>query len=157
MKNYKKPSESETVKTEVVCPNDTNPIGILKGGRLVEWMDVAAAVCAQMHTEKICVTASINQVDFYVAARAGDIITISASITRSFNKSLEVFVFAFARNILTGKNQLVSQAYFTFVALAKNGKPTKTIPVKPVTLSEKKQYEEALMRKRKSHRNGKDQ
>ena len=44
------PSYSETIKTEIVCPNDTNPVGILMGGRLVEWMDVAAAVCAQVHT-----------------------------------------------------------------------------------------------------------
>ena len=67
MKNsikYKTPTASETIKTEVVCPNDTNPMGILQGGRLVEWMDIAAAVCAQTHAEKICVTASIDKVDF---------------------------------------------------------------------------------------------
>ncbi len=150
MKEYKKPSESETIKTEVVCPNDTNPMGILKGGRLVEWMAIAAAVCAQTHAEKICVTASINCVDFYEAARTGDVITISARITRSFNTSMEVFVFAFAKNVLTGKSYLISQAYFTFVALDNNGKTTKTIPVKPITLSEKRQYEEALNRKYKT-------
>lgn len=146
----KKPSESETIKTEVVCPNDTNPMGMLKGGRLVEWMDIAAAVCAQSHAEKICVTASINHVDFYEVAQTGDVITISARITRSFNTSMEVFVFAFAKNVLTKKNSLITQAYFTFVALDNNGKTTKTIPVMPVTLSEKKQYEEALSRKYRS-------
>ncbi|MBK7291155.1 MAG: hypothetical protein IPI78_13515 [Chitinophagaceae bacterium] len=51
---YKIPSDSLIFKTEVVCPNDTNPMGILKGGRLVEWMDIAAAVSAQTHAEKIC-------------------------------------------------------------------------------------------------------
>ncbi len=150
MKEYKKPSESETIKTEVVCPNDTNPMGILKGGRLVEWMDIAAAVCAQTHAERICVTASINSVDFYEVAGTGDVITISARMTRSFNTSMEVFVFAFSKNVLTGKSYLISQAYFTFVALDNNGKATKTIPVKPVTVSEKKRYEEALNRKYKS-------
>jgi acyl-CoA hydrolase len=39
-------------------------MGILQGGRLVQWMDIAAAVCAQTHAEKICVTAAINQVAF---------------------------------------------------------------------------------------------
>ena len=44
--NHKVPSALATVKTEVVCPNDANPMGILQGGRLVEWMDIGAAVCA---------------------------------------------------------------------------------------------------------------
>ncbi|MBO9202523.1 MULTISPECIES: acyl-CoA thioesterase [Niastella] len=146
----KTPAESETVKTEVVCPNDTNPMGILKGGRLVEWMDIAAAVCAQVHAEKICVTAAINSVAFYEAAGPGDVVTISARITRSFNTSMEIFVFALAKNILTGKSDLISEAYFTFVALDNGGKITKAIPVKPVTVSEKQYYEEAMNRKRKA-------
>ena len=62
--SYKNVADSETIKTEVVCPNDANPMGLLQGGRLVEWMDIGAAVCAQTHSGKICVTASINQVDF---------------------------------------------------------------------------------------------
>lgn len=145
----KKPSDSKTIKTEVVCPNDTNPMGILQGGRLVEWMDIAAAVCAQTHAGKICVTASINQVDFNAAAQVGDIITITANITRAFSTSMEVFVQSFARKVLTGNKYLVSEAYFTFVALDDNGKAAAVIAVKPVTASEKQQYEEALIRKQK--------
>ena len=76
------PAYSETIKTEIVCPNDTNPVGILMGGRLVEWMDVAAAVCAQVHTERVCVTAMINKVAFRKPAKIGDVITIKAIIVR---------------------------------------------------------------------------
>lgn len=36
----KKPSDSETIKTEVVCPNDTNTMGLLKGGSLAESMEM---------------------------------------------------------------------------------------------------------------------
>lgn len=147
MKKFKKPSESETIKTEVICPNDTNPMGILKGGRLVEWMDIAAAACAQTHAEKICVTASINRVDFYEAGKTGDVVIISARITRSFNTSMEIFVYASAKNVLTGQSNLIGQGYFTFVALDNNGKTTKAIPVKPGTILEKKQFDEALNRK----------
>jgi len=147
MIKHKTPSASETIKTEVVCPNDTNPLGILKGGRLVEWMDMAAAVCAQTHAEKICVTAAIHSADFYKAACTGDIVTISARITRSFNSSLEIFVFAFAKNVMTGKNDLICEAYLTFVVLDEDGKIAKAIPVKPVSKSEKKLYTEALRRK----------
>lgn len=147
--SYKTPSDSETIKTEVVCPNDTNPMGILLGGRLVEWMDIAAAVCAQTHAGKICVTACINRVDFTAAAKVGDIITISARITRAFKTSLEIFVFAFAKTVLNGKNYLISEAYFTFVALDEKGEVTQVIAVKPVTASEKKYYDAAFKEKKK--------
>jgi len=144
----KNPSDSETIKTEVVCANDTNPMGVLKGGRLVEWMDIAAAVCAQIHAGKICVTASINNVDFNEMAKVGDIITISARITRAFKTSMEIFVFAFARTVPGGQNYLISEAYFTFVALDKNGKATPVITVIPETTIEKERYTAALLRKK---------
>jgi acyl-CoA hydrolase len=148
----KTPAASETIKTEVVCPNDTNPMGLLQGGRLVEWMDIAAVVCAQTHAGKICVTASINNVDFNEAAKVGDIITINAKITRAFNTSMEIFIQSFAREVLAGKKYLISEAYFTFVALDENGKAAQVIAVKPVTQSEKEQYDAALNRKRKRKR-----
>lgn len=145
--NHKAPADSVTIKTEVVCPNDTNPMGILQGGRLVEWMDIAAAVCAQTHTGKICVTASINHVDFNAAAKIGDIIMINARITRAFNTSMEIFVQSFARQVLAGKKYLISEAYFTFVALDENGKATEVIAVKPISASDKMQYAAAIIRK----------
>lgn len=148
MKSFKYPAESLITKTEVVCPNDTNPMGILQGGRLVEWMDIAAAVCAQSHAEKICVTASINQVDFNRAAMVGDIITVNAKITRAFSSSMEIFVHAFARKVLAGKNYLISEAYFTFVAMDEVGKASKVIAVKPESVPEKEQFNAAFERKK---------
>jgi len=144
---YKNPSDSEIIKTEVVCPNDANPMGILQGGRLVEWMDIGAAVCAQTHSGKICVTASINHVDFNAAAKVGDIISICARITRAFNSSMEIFVQSYARKVLDGKKYLISEAYFSFVALDENGKASPVIALKPVSASEKKQFKAALLRR----------
>ncbi len=123
----KSPAESETIKTEVVCPNDTNPMGILQGGRLIAWMDIAAAVCAQTHAGKICVTVSIDRVDFKIPAKIGDIITIKAVITRSFKTSMEIYVQSFARQVKESENKLISDAYFRFVALDDKGKPV-TVP-----------------------------
>lgn len=147
MKVFKVPSASAVIKTEVVCPNDTNPMGILQGGRLVQWMDIAAAVCAQTHAGKICVTASIKHVDFNAAAKVGDIITINATITRAFNTSMEIFVQSFARKVLADEKYLISEAYFSFVALNEKGKTTPVIAVKPVTIFEKKQFNTAIVRR----------
>jgi acyl-CoA hydrolase len=146
-------SFSKTTKTEVVLPNDTNPMGLLQGGRLVEWMDIAAAICAQTHTEQICVTASINNVEFISPAKIGDIITIAAVITRSFSTAMEVFVEAFARKVLAGEKYLVGNAFFTFVGLDKAGKASPVIAVKPVTAAEKNRYVAALKRKNSRQKN----
>lgn len=146
----KSPTASETIKTEVVCPNDTNPMGMLQGGRMVQWMDIAAAVCAQTHSGKICVTVSADHVVFKSSARVGDIITIRATITRTFNTSMEIFVTADARNVLSQETYHVSEAYFTFVALDSQARPTPVIQVRPVTKSQIANYKSALARRKKS-------
>ena len=145
---HKRPSESAVIKTEVVCPVDTNPMGLLKGGKLVEWMDMAAAGCAQIHTGKICVTAGIHHVDFNEAAKTGDIISIKARITRVFRTSMEIFVQAFARSMRQREKKIISEAYFIFVALDDEGKATPAVAVKPVTVMERKLFVTAGARKR---------
>ncbi|MBS1652953.1 MAG: acyl-CoA thioesterase [Bacteroidetes bacterium] len=143
----KTPKDSETIMTEVVCPNDTNPMGILQGGKLVQWMDIASAICAQNHTENICVTASIDNVKFKTPAKVGDIVTIKAKITRAFNTSVEIFVQVWSKKVISQKAYLINEAYFTFVAIDDYGNPCEVKGLKPVTADEKKQYNAALKRK----------
>jgi acyl-CoA hydrolase len=146
----KTPSDSETIKTEVVCPNDTNPMGILLGGRLIQWMDIAAAACAQTHAGKICVTASIDHVDFKSAAKLGDILTIRAKITRTFNTSMEIYVQTHATKIGSENRVLINEAYFTFVAIDKDGHSSVVQPIKPISDEEIKHYAEAEKRKKRT-------
>lgn len=148
MQKSKSPKLSETIMTEVVFPNDTNPMGFLQGGRLVHWMDIASAVCAQNHAEHICVTASIDSVKFKAPAKVGDIIKIKAKITRSFNSSMEIFVQAWAKKVITQKAYLINEAFFTFVAIDDNAHPTKVPTVTPKTEEEKREYKLAEERKK---------
>lgn len=143
----KSPKESLTIMTEVVCPNDTNPLGILQGGRLVQWMDIASAVCAQNHAEKICVTVSINTMQFKAPAKVGDIITIHAKMTKAFNTSMEIFVQAWAKKILSQKSYLINEAYFTFVAIDDYARPTEIPALKMRTVREKSDSLQAEKRK----------
>lgn len=144
----KTPKQSETIMTEVVCPNDTNPMGILQGGKLVQWMDIASAVCAQNHAEHICVTASIDSVKFKVPAKIGDIITIKAKITRAYESSMEIFVQAWSKKVISQKAYLINEAYFTFVAIDDNGQPCIVDSIKPKTKEEQEQFLKALKRKK---------
>jgi len=148
LKKPKTPKYSETIMTEVVCPNDTNPMGILQGGRLVQWMDIASAVCAQNHAEHICVTASIDSVKFKTPAKVGDIITIKAKMTRAFSSSMEIFVQAWAKKVLSQKAYLINEAYFTFVAIDDYANPSEVPAIKPTTEHEKKEFIDADKRKK---------
>lgn len=143
----KNPSASQTIKTEVVCHNDTNPMGILQGGRLLQWMDIAAAVSAQTHAEQICVTASINEMNFKYPARIGEVVIIESKITRAFSTSMEIFVQAFSKNIKTQKRNLISDGYFTFVALNEKAVATNVPELHPYTKEERIQFDNALQRR----------
>ena len=144
----KTPSMSETIMTEVVYPNDANPMGMLQGGRLIQWMDTASAICAQTHAGRITVTASIDKVKFKNPANVGDIISINAKITRAFARSVEVYVHASSRKVISGEIHSVCEAYFIFVALADNAHSATVPKIKPQTDLEKTDYKNALLRKR---------
>ena len=80
----KTPKESQATLTEIVLPNDTNNLNNLMGGRLLHWMDIAAAITAHRHCNRTCVTASVNNVSFENPIPRASIVTLEANISRSF-------------------------------------------------------------------------
>ncbi len=132
-----------------MCPNDTNPMGILLGGKLVHWMDLAAAACAQMHAERTCVTVAMEKVNFHLPVRVGDIVWIEAKVTRVFNTSMEIVVQAQIQGIGNNGSRTVSESWFTFVALDEGQFPTRIIPIVPETEEEIVLFNEAGIRKLK--------
>jgi len=139
---------SRTVMTEMIMPNDANPLGNLMGGNLMRWMDIAGGICAAKHCAAHVVTASVDHVSFSAPIRVGDIIEIVAVVTRAFNTSLEVYLEVFATDY-SGNNTVKSNhAYMTFVALdKKTKKPIKVPKYKPQSKSELKLYESAPRRR----------
>ncbi len=138
---------SRVEMTQLVLPNDTNQLGNLLGGRLMEWMDIAAAVSAQRHSNRICVTAGVDNLVFHQPIRLGEVVTLSACVNRAFGTSMEVGVHVTAENQLTREKHVANTAYFTFVAVDDNAKPIRTQPIVPVTSVEKRRYREALERR----------
>ncbi len=144
----KKVVDSKTVMTEMIMPNDTNPMGNLMGGNLLRWMDIACGICAGKHTEAHVVTASVDHVSFEKPIRVGDIVTIEASVTRAFRTSIEVYVEVFAANIKGLNPRRCNHAYFTFVALnEENGTPVPVPAILPLTEIEQQRYESAPRRR----------
>ena len=141
-------SMSETIMTEMIMPNDTNPLGDLMGGNLMRWMDIAAAVCAGKHCESHVVTASVDHVSFSQRIHLGDVITLKSRVTRAFTTSVEVFVEVFAADVRGYDARLCNTAYLTFVSLDRETRQTKEVPqLLPLTGEEQKQYDSALRRR----------
>ncbi len=144
----KKVADSVTIMTEMIMPNDTNPIGNLMGGNLLRWMDVAGGICAGKHCEKYVVTASVDHVSFQRPIHLGDVITIKAMVTRAFNTSVEIYVEVYAANVKGKDDRLCNSAYFTFVAVDdEKKKPTKVPPVLALSSEEQDKYDSALRRR----------
>lgn len=143
----KTPAESTVVMTELVLPNDTNYLGNLLGGRLMHWIDIAAALSAMRHSGKVCVTASVDEINFNEPIKLGHVVHISSVLTRAFHTSMEVFVHVEREDPLNGTRTRTSEAYLTFVAIDQYGKPLPAPPLEPQTDEEKLRYEEASMRR----------
>ena len=146
----KTPSESKTTQTEIVLPNDTNNLNNLMGGRLLHWMDVVAAVTAQRHSERTCVTASVNNVSFGHPIPRESIVTLEANISRSFNSSMEIIIDVWTEDTQSGVKTKCNEAIYTFVAVGNMNKPTTVPEVIPETKKEKERFEAALRRRQLS-------
>lgn len=146
----KTPSQSATINTEVVLPNDTNHVGNLFGGKLMQWVDITAAIAAQRHCGRVVVTASINHVSFDKPIKQNSIVTLDAKVTRAFSSSMEVYVDVFVENPATGVKTKCNEAILTFVAIDQNGSPLPVPLLQPETELEKKRFEGALRRRQLS-------
>jgi acyl-CoA hydrolase len=143
----KRPSDSFTVMNELVLPNDTNTLNNLMGGKLLHWMDIVAAIAAQKHSNSIVVTASVDGVSFKEAIQLGDVVTLEAYVTRSFNSSMEVFIEVSGHNIPRGEKYKCNDAYYTFVAIDSRNRPIPVPVLEPETDLQKAKFEGAIRRR----------
>lgn len=150
MTKTKSAQSTETISTRFVLPNDTNMLNNLFGGKLMAWMDEISAICAHRHTQRVVVTAAVNNVSFSQPIRLGDMVTLIAKISRVFNSSMEVFVDVYVDSHRTGERIKCNEAIFNFVAVDQNGRPIEVTPVFAETEEEQKRYDGALRRKQLS-------
>ncbi|MBL1212643.1 MAG: acyl-CoA thioesterase [Ignavibacteriae bacterium] len=135
--------------TELVLPNHTNQLGNLLGGQLMHWIDICAAISAAKHSQRVCVTASVDRIDFLHPIKLGNVVTLLSSVNRAFNTSVEVGVKVFAETPIDGKKFHSNTAYLTFVGIDKDNNPVKTFEIQPESEDEIRRYEQALERRQR--------
>lgn len=133
--------------TELVLPNDTNTLNNLMGGRLMHWMDIVSAICGQRHCNNTVVTASVDNISFRQPILLGNVVTLKAKVTRAFSSSMEIKIDVEAEDIPSGKKFRSNSAYFTFVAVDKQGNPVHVPEVEPETEEERSLFDGALRRR----------
>ncbi len=143
----KRVSESIVVKNELVMPNDTNMFHNLIGGQLMYWMDITAGIAAQKHSDSLAVTASVDNISFNHPIGFGSVVTLTAQVTRAFHTSMEVYIEVIAENIPQKHKVMSNSAFFTFVAVDENGRPSVVPEIIVSTDREKELFDGALHRR----------
>jgi len=139
--------ETFTTATHLVLPENTNTLGNLMGGQLLNWMDIVSAISAHRHCKRVVVTAAVNNVSFQHPIKLGDIVTIEGKVSRAFSSSMEVYLEVFVEDHITGKKTRCNEAMYTFVAVDQLGNPINVPESMPETDEEKRRYDGALRRR----------
>jgi acyl-CoA hydrolase len=138
---------SQVTTTQLVLPNDTNQLGNLLGGTLMHWIDIVAAIASQRHSGMVCVTASVDDLNFHHSIKLGEVVTLEASVNRAFRTSMEIGVRVTAHGNAKLPERKANSAYLTFVAIDGDGNPQPVPAVEPETDEERRRYAEALRRR----------
>ncbi len=140
-------AESQSETTHAILPRDSNVLGTLFGGKLMQFIDLVGAMAAIRHARTYVVTASMDHLDFVSPVRVGELLILKASVNRAFKTSMEVGVRAMVEDIREGTLRHVSTAYLTFVAMDASKQRVEVPPVVPETGHQKRRYDDALRRR----------
>ncbi len=132
-------NDSLTECVRLVKHEDINGGSRLFGGRLMQWMDEAAGICAMRHSGGIITTAAVDNLQFKKGAYVGDVVALVAKITYVGNTSMEVRVDVYVEELKTGERHVINRAYFTEVCVTEDGTP---VPV-PYTIAPENPSEQA--------------
>ena len=144
MKKYVK--DSYVIMHELILPNDTNNLDTVFGGKVMQYMDLCAAMSAYKFARSAVVTASVDRLDFLAPARVGDMLILKSSVNYNNRSSMEVGVRIDAENVKTGETRHTSSAYLTFVSLDEEGKPQKVKNIIAESDDEIRRYKEGKVR-----------
>src|SRR5437868_13488708 len=143
----KRAADSATEMVQVVLPNAAQPLGFTLGGAVMHLIDIAGAIACHRHTRSLLVTAAVDDLQFLHPIKVGDLIILKARVTCAFTTSLEVQVDVFSEETLTGKRQLTSRAFLTFVAIDRSGARVRVPPLRVETEEEKQTCAQAHARR----------
>ncbi|WP_404365196.1 acyl-CoA thioesterase [Marinobacter sp.] len=117
------------------------------GGMIMAKCDRLALVVAERHSGHVCVTAAVDSIHFRAPAKGNDTLLFSLALNRSWGSSMEIGARVIAENSYTGDVRHILSAFFTFVALDSEGRPTDVAAAKPETEEQQRRFDDARIRR----------
>jgi len=142
-------SESASVLATLVEPSQTNAMGNIHGGVIMKLADQAGAAAAIRHAGRICVTVSVDSLDFLNPVHVGDLLHTHAQVNWTGNTSMEIGVRVEAErwDEAGAEAQHVASAYLVFVAIDAEGKPRAVPPLILQSFEDERRNNEARIRR----------
>lgn len=139
--------ESRVTLTQVMGPTDANGLGNVHGGIIMKLCDEAGGMTAIKHARRPVVTVTVDSMSFLSPVNIGNLVTVAAEVTWTGHTSIETRVMVSAENLLTGKVTHTNTAFFVYVALDENGRPTPVPPLICETEEEKRRCQQGEERR----------
>jgi acyl-CoA hydrolase len=138
---------SDLQLAQVMLPEDANPHGNVHGGTLMKLADTAGGTCATRHARRPMVTVVMDSMTFEQPVYVGNLVVLHACITWTGRTSIETEVIIDAEDLLTGEVRRISTAYFVYVAIDEQGRPTPVRPLEVTTEEQRRRWQEAEQRR----------
>src|SRR5687767_7206302 len=143
---FKYADETEVKVSQLMTPEWANILGDVHGGAVISLVDNIAYVCAARFSGTVCVTASVDRVDFYEPIHVGELLNLTARIAYVGRTSLDVEIVIHAEDIPTGKVRHTNTCHLTMVSLV-DGKPNPVPRLVCRTREDKARFIQAKMRR----------
>lgn len=116
--------ESALTLTMFMQPEHSNSLGNVHGGVLLKLCDECGGIVAARHARRPAVTVTVDRVTFLHPVMLGRLVLVHGRITWVGRTSIEVELRVEAENLLTGERTHTNSAYFVYVALDSDRRPT---------------------------------
>jgi acyl-CoA hydrolase len=140
-------ADGDLVLAQVMLPEDANPRGNVHGGTLMKLADTAGGICATRHARRSMVTVVMDSMTFEQPVYVGNLVVLRACVTWTGRTSLETEVIIDAEDLLSGEVRRISTAYFVYVAIDEQGRPTPVPPLEVTTEEQRRRWQAAEQRR----------
>ncbi len=145
---YKKPTDTDTVITELMVPAYANFGGKIHGGYLLSMMDKVAYACATKFAENYCVTVAVDGVEFLQPVDVGDLVSMQARVNYTGSSSLVVGIRVIAENFQEKFVKHTNTSYFTMVAKGHDGQPAQVPGLELTDTEDLRRFVEVITRRK---------
>jgi uncharacterized protein (TIGR00369 family) len=145
----KTPRASHISIAQLMQPEHANNHGNVHGGWIMKLVDEAGALACMRHAQRRVVTVAVDSFVFREPIKIGDLVTLTAEVTYAGRTSMEAEVQVIAENPITGERTHTNTAYFVYVALDDDNKPTAVAPLVAETDEDRNRLEQGKMRQQR--------